>query len=68
MMEGLSAFLEMGGYARFVWPSFGVVFLVLTVLLITSLRRWKREQEILEALQANRETAPIRGTEGTDAS
>jgi heme exporter protein D len=67
-MESIAAFFEMGGYARFIWPSFGMTFVVLTVLLVTSLRRWKQEQQTLTILQAGRNTARRVGADGNDAA
>ncbi|MGY0613992.1 heme exporter protein CcmD [Vibrio sp. FJH11] len=37
--ESLSDFLAMGGYASYVWGSFGITFLSMLILLVTSLRR-----------------------------
>ncbi|EHK2871805.1 heme exporter protein CcmD [Vibrio parahaemolyticus] len=37
--ESLSDFLAMGGYASYVWSAFGITFLSMLILLITSLRR-----------------------------
>ncbi|EJU9971579.1 heme exporter protein CcmD [Vibrio alginolyticus] len=37
--ESLSDFFAMGGYASYVWSAFGVTFLSMLILLITSLRR-----------------------------
>ncbi len=37
--ESLSEFFAMGGYASYVWSSFGITFLSMLILLITSLRR-----------------------------
>ncbi|MBE3825411.1 heme exporter protein CcmD [Vibrio parahaemolyticus] len=37
--ESLSDFFAMGGYASFVWSAFGITFLSMLILLITSLRR-----------------------------
>jgi heme exporter protein D len=51
-MDSLTSFLEMGGYARFVWPSFAVTLFVLAGLLITSMRSLKVKQQRLAALQA----------------
>lgn len=38
-MSGLAVFLEMGGYAWFVWPSYGLVLIVLVLNLVLPLRR-----------------------------
>ncbi len=37
--ESLSDFFAMGGYASYVWSSFGITFLSMLIILITSLRR-----------------------------
>ncbi|HHF2898818.1 TPA: heme exporter protein CcmD [Vibrio alginolyticus] len=37
--ESLSDFFAMGGYASYVWSAFGITFLSMLILLITSLRR-----------------------------
>ncbi len=51
-METLTSFFEMGGYARFIWPAFGLSFLVLGVLLFTSLRSFKNTEATLDSMQA----------------
>jgi heme exporter protein D len=51
-MDSLAAFLEMGGYARFVWPSFAVTFFVLAGLLIESMHSLRVKRQQLAALQA----------------
>ncbi len=51
-MESLTSFLDMGGYARFVWPSFAVTLIVLGGLLIESVRTLKMRQRRLALLQA----------------
>ncbi len=50
-MDGLSEFLNMGGYAPFVWPSFGATVAIMAVLLVVSLRTLKRNQAALDALK-----------------
>ncbi|MBE0533340.1 MAG: heme exporter protein CcmD [Rhodospirillales bacterium] len=51
-MENLSQLLEMGGYARFVWPSFGLTLAVLVGLLVVSRRALKGAEAELAALQS----------------
>lgn len=51
-MDSLTSFLEMGGYARFVWPSFAITLVVLVGLLIESMHSLKVKQRRLAALQA----------------
>jgi len=50
-MEGLSAFLDMGGYGQFVWPAYGVVCVVLVGLMIESRRSLKSAEAALAALK-----------------
>ncbi len=52
MVDSISEFLSMGGYAAFVWPAFGVAVVVLVGLLITSLRTLRANQAALAALRA----------------
>ncbi|HZT51931.1 MAG TPA: heme exporter protein CcmD [Stellaceae bacterium] len=42
-------FLAMGGYARFVWPAYGVAAVVLVGLLVESVIRYRRAQRELDA-------------------
>ncbi|MDR3516401.1 MAG: heme exporter protein CcmD [Azospirillaceae bacterium] len=48
----MSEFLEMGGYAAFVWPAYGIVIVVLAGLLLVSLHRLRRNDAILTGLEA----------------
>jgi heme exporter protein D len=46
-MDWLTNFLAMGGYARFVWPAYGLTLIVLGGLLFLSLRSyWARRAEL----------------------
>jgi heme exporter protein D len=54
-MAALDHFLAMGGYARFVWPAFGLAFLVLGGLLIESLVTYKKRQRELAAAEKQRQ-------------
>jgi heme exporter protein D len=50
-------FFQMGGYAEYIWPSYGAVALVMIVLLAQSVRaarRAEREAEQLKALSPRR--------------
>lgn len=51
-MDPFAAFLAMGGYAQYVWPSFGLTALVLVGLLVLSLRGLKAAEAELAALQS----------------
>lgn len=39
MMDKILDFLAMGGYATYVWPSYGLALLVLVWILVASLRQ-----------------------------
>lgn len=54
-MAALDHFLAMGGYARFVWPAFGLAFFVLGGLLIESLVTYKKRQRDLAAAEKQRQ-------------
>jgi heme exporter protein D len=51
MSGDLAGFLAMGGYAAYVWPAYGLTFLVLAGLLLWSLGAYRRRQRELERLQ-----------------
>jgi len=53
-MDALGHFLAMGGYARFVWPAYGLAVLVLAAMALQSYRAWRRQQSLWSALEAAR--------------
>lgn len=65
-MDSLAAFLAMGGYARFVWPSFGLTVIVLAGLLVLSLRGLRAAEAELAALQAATGRTRKPAGDGTD--
>ncbi len=50
-MEATIEFIQMGGYAAFIWPAYGIAALVLIGLLVTSLRGLRQHEATLAALQ-----------------
>ena len=54
-MDSLSTFFAMGGYAGFVWPTYGVSAVVLIGLLAASLRDLKASEADLARLQSGPE-------------
>jgi heme exporter protein D len=48
----MSDFLAMGGYAGFVWPAYGMTFLVMAILAIASRRAFLKRERQLAVLQA----------------
>lgn len=59
-MDAIAKFLEMGGYAAYVWPALGLTVLVLGGLLVASVKSVRRREAELAQLEA--ETG--RGDEG----
>ncbi len=58
-MAPVSEFLEMGGYAPFVWSAFAIAAAVLALLLAWSLRGLRKERDLLDSLPGRRsETRP----------
>ncbi len=49
-MNSFEAFIDMGGYAVFIWPSYILSALVLGVLYVRSSQRLKKAERELEAL------------------
>tara|TARA_Y100001960_G_scaffold331903_1_gene430492 strand:- start:728 stop:925 length:198 start_codon:yes stop_codon:yes gene_type:complete len=49
-METAVQFLDMGGYAMFVWPAFIIVAIVMAVLFGWSWRELRRERQTLNSL------------------
>lgn len=54
-MESIATFLDMGGYAAFVWPAFGLTAVVMVALAIVSHRAARSaERRFAEIEQAGR--------------
>ena len=52
--ESVSTFLDMGGYAAFVWSSYAITAVVLVGMLVASLRWLRSTEAALNALKAER--------------
>ena len=59
-MNGVAAFFAMGGYARYVWPAYGVAFVVLGGLVLRSWRRYRASRKALDELGGARATERAR--------
>ena len=46
------SFFEMGGYAAYVWPAFGVAAVIMVALLALSVRTMRAREAALKALEA----------------
>ena len=53
-MESLIEYLDMGGYAMWVWPSYGLAALALIGTLAATLRTLKHRQRELDDLKSLR--------------
>lgn len=51
-MQSLSGFLEMGGYAAFVWPAYALTAIVLVALAVSSLLNLRARRSALDALRS----------------
>jgi len=56
-VEDFTAFLNMGGYAAFVWPSLGIATVILAGMAIISIRRLRHSESTLRAAEA---ASPVR--------
>ena len=59
-MEQLRNWLEMGGYAWFVWPAYGLTAVVMVWMVVDSLRGLRADRRALDALQAGEGERPER--------
>jgi len=50
-MDAIAHFLAMGGYARFVWPAYGVACAALLWMLVDSVGSYRRARRALDALE-----------------
>ena len=50
----MSEFLQMGGYAGFVWSAYVVATAVMVAMLVTSLRGLRRQQKAVRLLEEAR--------------
>ncbi len=52
----MTEFLHMGGYAAYVWPSYGIATIVLLGLLVASWKGLRNAEATLKALESARPT------------
>jgi heme exporter protein D len=55
-MSELSAFFQMGGYARYVWPAYGLTLLVLAANVLIPLWRERAVRRLLARRYARERT------------
>jgi heme exporter protein D len=60
-MQALMSYLEMGGYAAYVWPAYALAITVMGGFFLHGLWRYRRGQRTLEEIQRTR---PARSRHG----
>ena len=60
----MGTFFEMGGYAAYVWPAYGLAMVVVVGLLVLSVRRLRSAERMLTLLERARRG---RADDGPDA-
>jgi heme exporter protein D len=53
-MAALDHFLAMGGYARFVWPAYGLAVIVLGGFVIETVLTYRKRQRALDEAEKRR--------------
>jgi heme exporter protein D len=56
-MSNVTQVLQMGGYAAFVWPAYGLALVLLAGALIWSHRTWKQRERMFDTLKRERRGA-----------
>lgn len=54
-MDSATTFFEMGGYAAYIWPCYGVSVILMVGILISSIRTRANNQAILNDLTVKEE-------------
>lgn len=50
----MTEFLDMGGYAAYIWPAYGLALVVMVGLLLVSLKELRDHEATLKALESMR--------------
>jgi heme exporter protein D len=53
-VDAIMNYLDMGGYAAWIWPCYGLAALALVTILVTTLRTLKARTREFDALKASR--------------
>ena len=51
----MNELISMGGYAPFIWSSYGFFFITIITLFITNFLRLKKREEVLNKINNNRD-------------
>jgi heme exporter protein D len=67
-MNSWTEFFEMGGYAVYIWPAYGIAAVVMSVMAFASWRALVTERAILEKLEAaHGERRPRKAAKNSEA-
>ena len=67
-MDRLTEYLQMGGYAAFIWPALGLTAAVLILMLVATLHSLRSGEIALSRLEAARGPRPGRRSPAPDVS
>lgn len=62
----MSEFLVMGGYAAFIWPTYGVAAVLLVGLLVLSLRSMRQREALVDSLRRSRDRTQAETPQGAE--
>ncbi|MEN6541595.1 heme exporter protein CcmD [Parvibaculum sp.] len=54
----MAAFFDMGGYAAFVWPAYGLAVIVMIGLALQSVADFRMQRKLARELEAGRSARP----------
>lgn len=63
----MSAFLDMGGYAAFIWPAYAIALVVMLGIVVQSLADLGAQRRLVSELEAGERTRPRAAARPTDA-
>jgi heme exporter protein D len=53
-VDAITTYFNMGGYAAWIWPAYGLATVALVTILVTTLRTLKARTREFDALKASR--------------
>lgn len=62
----MNEFLAMGGYAAFIWPTYGIAAVLLLGLLALSMRNMRQREALADALRRDRHHEQRTAPEGAE--
>lgn len=62
----MNEFLAMGGYAAFIWPTYGVAAVLLVGMLVVSLRSMRQREALVDSLRRSRDRDMAEAPQGVE--